>query len=497
MARAPHTIDGRRRRQTVRRTKRKYRKGALDAKRASARRKLQIQWSICLRTTLTMALCAVGLTALCQSSVGDDDDVVGTAKTACGGYALITRMLFAIYLHRSGAFQQLDMALYDIPFEEQEEQMHVKPETYRTIDSLEDDRVARDITRFTKEELHLLYDCFGLPDVVRMNAWWCAAQYVFGGEELFLFSMAKIALGQPNVYLCDHIFGGEPDRWSYGYPWFLHHLNYRFDGVLGLRGIRRFRDHFEDFASAIENAMKVASAYTDPETGRRRVLPGVEFAPGDFNFIGFIDCSIFGSFTPGTGPVGDWVDAPRRFNCDDIQRSVYTRFKKVHGLKVLSVLLPNGISFIYGPGSARRDDNHLTLMSQIHNLMVQLNNELQQVQGNAGRIYKILSDAGFARQPCIDHPYPSNTPIDYLMNFRLRAQRITIEWSYGKLSNLFRICLTFDNWKLYKRVPYAYEQLRVSFLLLNCYVCLHGSELTGLGKFGMEAPDIRNYLGTH
>ena len=244
--------------------------------------------------------------------------------------------------------------------------------------------------------------------------------------------------------------------------------------------------------------MSVASSYTDPITGVRGIVPGVVFAPGDFKFIGFIDCSIFESNTPGTGPVGDWVDAPRKPRCDDIQRSVYTRFKKLHGLKVVTVLFPNGISFIFGPASARRDDNHVTYMAGIHDLLIQLNNELVGAQaGAANGYYKLLSDAGFARQECIDHPYPPVELIDFILNFRLRVQRICIEWSYGMLSNLFRICLTFEHWHGQKRVPYAYEQLRVSFLLLNCYVCLHGSQLTGLNKFGLEPPDIRDYLGVN
>ena len=259
-------------------------------------------------------------------------------------------------------------------------------------------------------------------------------------------------------------------------------------------GIRRFRDHFQDFADSIENAMKVASSYTDPISGVRGIIPGVLFHPGDFKFIGFIDCSIFESFTPGTGPLGDWVDAPRKLNCDDIQRSVYTRYKKCHGIKVLSVLFPNGISFVFGPTSARRDDNHVTDLSDINALLQQLNNFLMMFPAPAG-FYKLLSDHGFARQECIDHPYPSINIVDYILNFRLRCQRLLIEMMYGKLSILFRICLTFDHFQLYKSSPYAYEQLRVSFLLLNCYVCLHGSQLTGLNKFGLEPPSIREYLG--
>ncbi len=38
------------------------------------------------------------------------------------------------------------------------------------------------------------------------------------------------------------------------------------------------------------------------------------------------------------------------------QRAVYTGYKKCYGLKVETVLLPNGISTVFGPTSARIHD---------------------------------------------------------------------------------------------------------------------------------------------
>ena len=57
-----------------------------------------------------------------------------------------------------------------------------------------------------------------------------------------------------------------------------------------------------------------------------------------------------------SGPAGDYIGAFRRPGQYNIQRSVYTQYKKFHGIKVENVLLPNGIITLYGPVSARIHD---------------------------------------------------------------------------------------------------------------------------------------------
>ena len=56
---------------------------------------------------------------------------------------------------------------------------------------------------------------------------------------------------------------------------------------------------------------------------------------------------------PYSGPADNYIGAPRRPEYAIVQESVYTRYKKIHGIKIEIVLLPNGISTIYGPCTAR------------------------------------------------------------------------------------------------------------------------------------------------
>jgi hypothetical protein len=178
---------------------------------------------------------------------------------------------------------------------------------------------------------------------------------LFTGEELFLFSLTKLALGLDNTVLVDQYFGGSDlARWSKGYPWFLRYLDRRYNHVLGCDCLVRWLDDMPLFAAAIENKLRQRSTWIHPVTGELYDVPGIEYEPGAFNIFGFMDCSIFEINTPGTGPVGDWINAPRRPFAYDIQRSVYTNFKKLHGLKLLSIVLPNGISVVWGPVSTRR-----------------------------------------------------------------------------------------------------------------------------------------------
>jgi hypothetical protein len=71
---------------------------------------------------------------------------------------------------------------------------------------------------------------------------------------------------------------------------------------------------------------------------------GLNWCP--FQIFGFVDCSIDKVSQPMSGPDGDYVGAPRKPRQYEIQCSVYTAYKKLHGIKVETVLLPNGISML-------------------------------------------------------------------------------------------------------------------------------------------------------
>jgi hypothetical protein len=94
-------------------------------------------------------------------------------------------------------------------------------------------------------------------------------------------------------------------------------------------------------------------------------VPGLEKLP--YYIFGWIDDSIDQIGVPFLGPAGDFIGAPRQVQYINAQESVYSGWKKLHGIKVETVLLPNGMSTIFGPVSARQNDRGtLNLISLDH-----------------------------------------------------------------------------------------------------------------------------------
>ena len=113
-------------------------------------------------------------------------------------------------------------------------------------------------------------------------------------------------------------------------------------------------------------------------------IPAKNYLP--FSLFGFIDCSIFQINRPYAGPNGDFVGSPRRPEHHDSQRAVYTGYKKLHGIKIETVHLPNGISTVFGPVSARPHDVNGVLQ------MSGLDRFLHVIQQGANHIYSLLGD---------------------------------------------------------------------------------------------------------
>ena len=48
--------------------------------------------------------------------------------------------------------------------------------------------------------------------------------------------------------------------------------------------------------------------------------------------------------------------------------------------------------------------------------------------------------------------------------------------------------------KIAKKNPYASEQLLVSHLLVNCYICVNGDQASSINAFGLTPPSLEEYL---
>ena len=129
------------------------------------------------------------------------------------------------------------------------------------------DTAACNLTRFNVQELRTLFVRFGFgqyanqfddtPDMmipietgfVRNNR---RCRYLIHAEEVFLFTMVKMAHGFTNAYMVNFIFGGHASRWSHAYRWAIKYLNSQYTPILGYAGLQRFVNVFLAFNEAIE-----------------------------------------------------------------------------------------------------------------------------------------------------------------------------------------------------------------------------------------------------
>ncbi len=88
-------------------------------------------------------------------------------------------------------------------------------------------------------------------------------------------------------------------------------------------------------------------------------------------------------------PDGNDDGAPRKALGNVAQRTVYTGYKKCHGLKVETVLLPNGISTLFGPTWARiHDDSSVLQMSSLDAFLVE-------IQQGKPEVYCVFGDSTY------------------------------------------------------------------------------------------------------
>ena len=158
-------------------------------------------------------------------------------------------------------------------------------------------------------------------------------------------------------------------------------------------------------------------------------------------------------------------------------------------------MLPNGISTLYDPVSARiHDVGGVMLLSGLDNFLwdIQINMPFDPFSGFGDSTY------GAQHLQCIcSYFFPLIpgivlTPHQDVCNNRIKPARQTIEHSYGELKTNFRICTQPSSFKLCHNHPYAIEQLRVCHLLSNIYTCLNGNKCSA--AFDCLPPSLDDYL---
>ena len=132
-------------------------------------------------------------------------------------YDQLLNLFFVLTSHpievRRGTMM-LDFELFDLD-PALENSHYYGPPRNRNIDCFSDD-FARSMTRFSTQELRRIMSCFALRRYVNITNGHDHC-YTMTGEEIFLFSIIKLAHGYTYADMCSHVFGGCPTRWKFAY----------------------------------------------------------------------------------------------------------------------------------------------------------------------------------------------------------------------------------------------------------------------------------------
>jgi hypothetical protein len=186
---------------------------------------------------------------------------------------------------------------------------------------------------------------------------------------------------------------------------------------------------------------------------------------------------------------GCWgfIDGTARRICRPIhgQRLFYSGHKRMHCLKFQGVTTPDGIiAHLYGPVAGRHHDifvlNDSGLRERVRNTPAFAN-------------YILYGDPGYSSDDVICAPFKHNiTEEEEAFNTSMSSVRVSVEWSFGYLTNLFG-SLDFKRVQRIWLSPVSKMYL-VATILANCITCMRGHNEVSL-KFGLDPPTLEQYLG--
>jgi len=284
------------------------------------------------------------------------------------------------------------------------------------------------------------------------------------------------------------------------FKWVIHYLDQRYRKVIGMVGLGREKMNFPLYARSIARKINQVRHYVCPITGfvffvRITAL----FDENSFRIFSFLDGSYFRTNTAGSGPAGDYEGAMRQPNWYIMQRAIYNSYKRLHGIHILSIMLPNGINYIYGPSPERGGDHSAMMHSGLNNFLEELQRGLWHDMNGNEMFYATHGDMLFHPQSCVsrNHRPQPNAPLTVFQiaeNYALNLVRISIEHSYGYVQNKLKILSRPGEFKLAQEEPHAVELLRVVMLYANINVCLNGMQVGCCHYFNCHPPSLEDYL---
>jgi hypothetical protein len=286
--------------------------------------------------------------------------------------------------------------------------------------------------------------------------------FKYTGEEILLAGLFR--MHSINVFGDESwtsLFGWSQPRASVAFNHFLNHMQAYY--YLIESNIQFWTKYLKQFSESVTE--KLRSFNVDV---------------GSCTVFGFIDNTTFSTCRPGGGPTKDG----ERHN-PLMQQAFYNGYKSLHGLKVQTVDLPNGMNYhIHGVVSLRHNDLYTYNESNI-------NEKIAECQVGSPIQYSVYGDSAYKHlnDSHIKYRYPAEGNLAVILK-RLSSCRETVEWNYGHLKQLFKI---LDNSKTMKIRQQRMEDIIKSCMVMrNLYVTMNGCNTSKY--FNCMPPSFAEYL---
>ena len=202
-----------------------------------------------------------------------------------------------------------------------------------------------------------------------------------------------------------------------------------------LTDVRRYEAHMNDWRAVIED--------------------NTDASP---RLVGFLD--------------GTWLDVPRPMGDDALQRSLYNRYHRGHGLKFQSLVAPNGLILdLYGPVAGRHADSTMLARSG-------LEAKLHTISGNLGYTIVVYADSAYGASEHVMRGLKRNmmhTDDERAYSAMMSGVRVAVEWAFGQIRQDFPFLKLDTNAKVFLSPVAMIWQ--VGALLSNCKACLAGGNI--------------------
>ena len=184
-----------------------------------------------------------------------------------------------------------------------------------------------------------------------------------------------------------------------------------------------------------------------------------------------------------------FIDGTMRVTCrpSENQKSAYSGYKRAHGLKFQSIMLPNGIiGDLYGPvEGCRHDAAMLRESTLLHRLQQNFNRP-------DGTTYQLYGDPAYPVSPYLLAPFggAARTEDQNAWNKKMSRVRQSVEWGFGNVVRKFAFLDYKKNLKIYLQPVGVYYVVGV--LLVNCHNCLYSNIISQF--FDCDPPVLEDYL---